>query len=482
MVPSPSARLASGPVRLKTSLTLSLALLLGVASPVAGAAPRKSSSAASRKPGKKPTSTTKPGTTDTPTAETAPPPEEAPVALIPEPPPVQVPPPPAPTAKAPWAGRVVVFGVPKQPSAAEATLRLEGELHDALSGQPELLQWADPATLVPASAPEGLDEGDKLFNEGKDAYDNLDTEKAATKFSAAADYYRQHAAELKPEKLARTCIFLGSTLMLNGEAPKAQTAFTCAALAEPSVRPENGLFGQDVHDAFNTARAALLRQPKGTLNVDSVPAGAHVFVRGQYLGLTPLQGVELPPGPQQVVLTLQGHESFGVFKEVSSGQTAGVSATLEPLPALDSLRSLAAQVPKAPKFDSEPLPTKVATLSQKLNARYVVLAVVDSGSKGKSEGQLFAWDTRDKKSLTHLKLNPLDVHGRQVAAGQVNDFLTGKPVPGQGPIELPPVMKKPWFWAAVGGVAVATTAGILLATQQQPGRLGDRLGNFGAGW
>ena len=44
------------------------------------------------------------------------------------------------------------------------------------------------------------------------------------------------------------------------------------------------------------------------------------------------------------------------------------------------------------------------------------------------------------------------------------------------------VVKKPWFWAAVGGVAVATTAGILLASQPSRPPLGVRLGNPGAGW
>ncbi|HSP78176.1 MAG TPA: hypothetical protein VLQ93_06585 [Myxococcaceae bacterium] len=65
-------------------------------------------------------------------------------------------------------------------------------------------------------------------------------------------------------------------------------------------------------------------------------------------------------------------------------------------------------------------------------------------------------------------------------------FVTGKLVPAPStPFVLPEVARKPWFWAAVGGVAVATTAGILLATQsgsRPPPLLGDRLGTPGAGW
>ena len=469
MVPGPSARLASAPVRLKTSLALSLALLLGTAPGVTEAAPRKPAPR-----GK--TSKKKPTPAETPTGEPADAPSsptQAPAqARVQEPAPEPVPPPPAPTTAAPWAGRVVMFSVPG-PSAAPP--HFESDLRQAVRAEPKL-QWMDPSAFFAPPPRQGLEQAEKLFSEGKELYDNLDTEAAAKRFATAVDYYRQHGADAQPERLARVCIFLGATRLLNGDTPGAQEAFINAQLAAPGVKPESDLFGQDVHDAFTAARNALARKPKGTLAIESEPAGAHVSVHGEYLGLTPLKDVELPPGPHQVVLTLPGYEPLGIFQDIQPAQRTVLHPELKPLPGLAEARDVARQVSAHPKLTAEPPPPGVATLSQQFDARYVVLVV-----GGQPQGSLYAWDARGKSRLSGVKLDPRDPQSQQKAVGQVQDFLTGKPLPGSGPLSLPPVMKKPWFWAAVGGVAVATTAGVLLATQSN-GPVGTRLGNFGTGW
>jgi hypothetical protein len=97
---------------------------------------------------------------------------------------------------------------------------------------------------------------------------------------------------------------------------------------------------------------------------------------------------------------------------------------------------------------------------------------------------LHAWDLQLKHRLRGVELRPGNAGSRQEAVARVHDFVTGKQVLPASPlpIALPAVMKKPWFWATVGGVAAATTAGILLATQPQHKLLGIRLGNPGAGW
>ena len=121
-------------------------------------------------------------------------------------------------------------------------------------------------------------------------------------------------------------------------------------------------------------------------------------------------------------------------------------------------------------------------VERELGARYVVLARVEQDRKGRTQAVLYAWDVRLKNRLRGMKLDPEDSREREKAVSEVHDFLTGKHVPGRAlPIALPEMVKQPWFWATVGGVAVATTAGILLASQPQK-PLGVRLGNFGSGW
>ncbi len=389
--------------------------------------------------------------------------------------------PPKPSADAPWAGRVVIFSVPRQPGAAPSSETLQEDLRGAIGGEAHL-QWVDPASLFLPPAPAPLPEGEALHAAGKELYDNLDTEAAAKKFAEAAAYYREHAADANPERLARAYIFLGATRLLNGDNPGAQEAFTQAVLAAPGVKPESSLFGQDVHDAHAAARGALYRLPRGKLTVESVPEGAHVALHGQPWGVAPLRDVERAPGAQQVVLTLPGYQPYGTFQDVTAEPTR-LRAELKPLPEVDEVNALASRLAATPKLDAEALPATVSSLGQKLEARYVVLAVVEQERKGQDKGTLYVWDVQTKNRLRGLRLDPTDAKERGEAVGQVQAFLTGRPVTAGNPLaKLPPVMQKPWFWAAVGGVAAATTAGVLLATQG-PGRpLGSRLGNFGAGW
>jgi hypothetical protein len=375
-----------------------------------------------------------------------------------------------------------VLAVPADRSASESAARIETELRHSLGGQADV-QLVDIASLFPPPPPVSLKQGDALFEAGRALYDNLDTEAAAKKFTEAAAFYQRYAVDTKPERLGRVYVFLGACRLLNGDVAGAQEAFGRALLAAPGLQPESELFGQEVHEAFNAAKVGLSRRPQGTLAIDSVPSGAQVLLHGQRVGTTPLKDVELAPGPHQVVLTLSGYAPFGVFQEVAPSQRSALRPMLEPTPGLASVQDLAANATARP-LDAERHPPEVAALGERLGARYVVLAVVRTKRGGRTEATLNAWDVQVKSRLLGVALRPEDARERQEAVEQVHAFLTGKQVstPSPLPIALPAVVKKPWFWAAVGGVAAATTASLLLASQPNKPPLGVRLGNPGAGW
>jgi hypothetical protein len=375
-----------------------------------------------------------------------------------------------------------VLAVPADRGSSESAARIETELRDSLGGQADV-QLVDVSRLFPPPPPVSLKQGDALFEEGRTLYDNLDTEAAAKKFTEAAAFYQRYAVDTKPERLGRVHVFLGACRLLNGDVAGAQEAFGRALLAAPGLQPESELFGQEVHDAFNAAKVGLSRQPKGTLAIDSVPSGAQVLLHGQSVGTTPLKDVELAPGPHQVVLTLSGYAPFGVFQEVAPSQRSALRPMLEPTPGLASVQDLAANAFSKP-LDAELLPPEVAALGERLGARYVVLAVVGAKRGGHVEATLNAWDVQGRSRLLGVDLRPEEARDRQEALETVHAFLTGKRVPTSTPlpIALPAVVKKPWFWAAVGGVAAATTASLLLASQPNKPPLGVRLGNPGAGW
>jgi hypothetical protein len=478
-------------VHLKTSLVLSLALLLGMAPGLAEAQSSRNTPSGSARKTKKPPPKDSKDRKQTPSGEEGPSSAEATPGGAKAP--LASDTPAASTAPAPLTrlspartDRVVVLAVPAGPQASDSAIRVEAELRGALGARPDV-EMVDLSSIFPPPAPASLREGDALFEEGKNLYNDLDPEAAAKKFLAAAEFYQQHPAVTKAERLGRVYIFLGASHLLNGAKAAAREAFTRALLAEPTLQPDSKLFGQDVVNAFNAASEAYPHLPRGTLAVSSVPAGAQVSLHGQPVGTTPLKDVELPAGSHQVVLTLPGHIPSGAFHPVRSGERNEFRATLASIPGLAEVQGLAAQASTPQAMRSDALPAQVTTLSERLGARYVVLATVKQDKKGRVENELHAWDVQTKNRLRGLKFGAEDARGRQEALDKVHAFVTSHTLPTSPtapPTAMPDMVKKPWFWATVGGVAVATTAGILMATQgnSRPQLMGARLGNPGAGW
>ena len=69
---------------------------------------------------------------------------------------------------------------------------------------------------------------------------------------------------------------------------------------------------------------------RGTLVVQSTPAGATVFINNRPAGKTPLVMRSLPVGSRAVRLTLNGHANWSRGVQVVAGERTTVSAKLDP--------------------------------------------------------------------------------------------------------------------------------------------------------
>jgi hypothetical protein len=368
------------------------------------------------------------------------------------------------------SGPVVLFAVARTPAAADAAAKLEGELLRHLGTGVELV---DLGAAFPAPEPVSLTKADTLFEEGRTAYDNLDPEAAEAKFKAAAEAYTQAPAELSTERLAQAYIFLGASRQLNGDMMGAKEAFTHAAVAEPSARPDSALFSQEVQKAYDESRAAVRGLPAGTLAVDSQPAGAEVRVRGQKLGVTPLRAVEVPAGQHPVVVQLPGYAAYSTYAEVKSSAPTALKAKLEPSPGLAAVRDAAAKAASEQAFDQDVVPAEARAIGERLGARYVVLAAVSRDKKGRAEAELQAWDLKSKARLRGVEIELASregKHGPAAAADQVRGFVNGALAPRVsergGGLDTS-FLKRPAFWAVVGGVAAVTAGAVFVATQDK---------------
>ena len=382
----------------------------------------------------------------------------------------------APVVRAAPSQAVALFGVARQSAASDQAAKLEDTLSRKLGAAGDV-EFVDLATAFPAPEPQGIPKGDALFDEGRSAYDNLDPDTAAVKFKAAADAYVQRPGDLRPEKLGEAYLFQGASQLLNGDVAGAKVAFTNAMVAEPSLRPDAGQFGQDVQRVFAEAQKELAAQPQGSLVVTSQPQGARVLVRGRDVGATPLSSVKLPPGRYPVQVVLPGYAPSVTYAEVKPSAPTEVKAKLSSAPGLSALRDAAAKAGTEQAFDADGVPPEVGAIGERLNARYVVVAAAFQDKKGRLHGEVQAWDLRTKNRLRGVEVDFGERDGKgsaNDAAEQVHTFLTGSALPqgttpGRNAVASSgdSVLRKPWFWAAAAGVAAVTAGVVYVATSDR---------------
>ncbi|WP_375760669.1 PEGA domain-containing protein [Corallococcus exercitus] len=462
-------------------LALTVALACVLSAPAADAATKRKSAAKKKRPAAtKKVRAPVPEDTFTPPEEVAPA-SDAPVApkaaiqapVAPATPAVpkmaEVP---AAVVRAAPSNAVAIFGVARQSAAADSAAKLEDTLTRKLGSAGDI-QFVDLATAFPPPEPQANPKADALFDEGRAAYDNLDPDTAAGKFKAAAEAYVQRPGDLRPEKLGETYLFQGASQLLNGDVAGAKAAFTNALLAEPSLRPDAGLFGQDVQRVFAEAQTELNAQPQGTLAVMSQPQGARVLVRGREVGVTPLAGAKLAPGRYPVQVVLPGYAPFATYAEVKPSAPTELKTKLASAPGLSALRDAAAKAGTEAAFDADGVPPEVGAIGERLNARYVVLAASFQDKKGRLHGEVQAWDLRTKNRLRGVEVDFGKRDGKgsaDAAADQLHTFLAGSALPQNRKEEKESVsssdsvLRKPWFWAAAAGVAAVTAGVVYVAT------------------
>ncbi|HII76205.1 MAG TPA: PEGA domain-containing protein, partial [Methanolinea sp.] len=75
---------------------------------------------------------------------------------------------------------------------------------------------------------------------------------------------------------------------------------------------------------------SLTPVPLGSITFESVPAGASVYLDGQFRGMTPLSLHDVPAGSHAVMITSEGFQDVVSAVEVTGGKTTLVSETLNP--------------------------------------------------------------------------------------------------------------------------------------------------------
>ncbi|MFT3837983.1 MAG: PEGA domain-containing protein [Myxococcaceae bacterium] len=371
-----------------------------------------------------------------------------------------------------------VFAASQDAAAADETGRAELEMVRAL--RRKTVSLADVDAVFPPPPPASDADGMQLFANGKQAYDNLDTEASAKSLAEAAVWFIKHPEAATPEKLSDIFIFLAAAELQNGNKKDAQKDLVRAIEMNPAAQPDPKFFDASVQKLFEAAKKELQSRAKGTIKVSSDPSGAEVEIGGESRGITPIAPLELPSGRYVVTFTRPGFQRTAAFPEVKENKEADVKQKLVTSPAYQSLRDQAAALITPVNLGATGKPPPGAEdVAKAIKARYLVLVSVAAGAAGPA-CTAYVWDVNTGNRLNDVTFAlDADGEGALKAADKIREWMnmvSALPPPTVVAEEKPsaggPVYKQWWFWAGAGAVvaiAGGVTAGVLASQPHDQG-------------
>ncbi len=188
-------------------------------------------------------------------------------------------------------------------AAARASLR---EITDvAWQGADQLFLGYDENAL------ETIARARQRLADGRDAYLNLDLERAIELLQGAVDDFDHSAGALEsPIDLGDALLLLGASLAFNGQARDATRVFTRLHVQMPHITPDPAVFPPDVIERFEAARPRDAGDPSASITIESDPPGAIAYVDFVARGVTPITVEGLRGGDHIVRVSRPGATAF----------------------------------------------------------------------------------------------------------------------------------------------------------------------------
>lgn len=177
---------------------------------------------------------------------------------------------------------------------------------------------------------ETLDAARAAVEEAKSLRQGRKFNAAEKKLGEALDLYKKGAAGLTDVAELQDAFVLLAAIQYNTGrdeegAKSLDTALALAPTRELPLAKTSPMFTRVV----NAAKANLEKAPKGSLMVESTPAGAQVFVDGVSLGTSPVLVKDVPAGQHTWRVQLPSGESIGGVVQVAAQKQAKVMGAAE---------------------------------------------------------------------------------------------------------------------------------------------------------
>ncbi len=203
-----------------------------------------------------------------------------------------------------------------------------------------------------------MGEGKKLFKEG--TFDD-----AETIFREVLKGVDNAAAAM--ERCSEYCdalAFLAATQLMKGDEEAARETLTALMTIEQNYRFEGPGFGQNFQILLKDVRRTVSREGLlGGMHVVSMPAGAKLYLDGEFKGYTPMLLERVPVGKHLIRLERPGAITYGQLIEIAAAEEGMTKVRLQSTPEYAALEEgfdkLAGEVEKGTSGEAQKLGMKL---------------------------------------------------------------------------------------------------------------------------
>jgi hypothetical protein len=243
---------------------------------------------------------------------------------------------------APPAGprRISSLLVPLDSTAEASGPKLESYMNDALARfqgysvrKPDELFGLPPDTEAEAS----LKRGQQGYQESLAAFEKKDYEDAERKVRATLKELQSAVAAMPTScnPLCDATALYAALMLLRGDVEEAKLALLDLMALNPTYELDTRRFNRELLSLRVQVATGVNAAMRGGATVKSRPAGARVYIDGDFKGYTPLTVPTLAVGKHLLRLERPGFRQYGHLLEVSP-EDSEVSATLQPTEAYKS--------------------------------------------------------------------------------------------------------------------------------------------------
>lgn len=382
--------------------------------------------------------------------------------------------------------RVTVLPLLEKNFSEQAAVPLQREMADALRRNTRLdmkdldVRLAEFAQEMPFDQ---VELARTTLQNGRDALQNLEIDQAITQISDAVDQLVAVLPYIKKQELADAMMFLATAQHQKGNNRAVEQTLKRLLTWRTTYQLDTDLFPQALAAPLEAARAEVAKLPQGQLKALSEPAGAQVFVDGEFAGVAPLLVSNLAVGEHYVTFKKLGYKRGLRVANVTPNVPVQVLGKVDRAEKYLLVEQAISRV--GPKMGESPLNSVVDNLRETLFLDHTVfLKIGKAGSLSTSTNEVavsaYLYDLRSRK-LLNQKTDKIRVTGGVPADGAMaalaEQVYTGVNLEQQleVPVEPPtpvvekatPLYKRWWFWTAIGVIAAGGAAAIAVGVTSQ---------------